>query len=129
MARQLKDVSGASGITVDWDDTKHRTVNVGKGVIDETLLDKGQGNDFKPKRIAVHLKLDLGDPKAPSVTLDDVHVKISHAIPAGKEKQAVAGWWNGSKWVRFKTFVYANGVFDVTLPPSWPTDPPIGVGP
>jgi hypothetical protein len=49
--------------------------------------------------------------------------------PCGKKRSAVVGWWNGSKWVKFGRFEYANSAFDVTLPPSWPTDPAVGAGP
>jgi hypothetical protein len=118
-----------TGVTVEWDDTKHPTVNVAGGAVDTALLKKGTGNEFVPSRIVINLKLDLGGPKVPSVNLVDVHIKIPHSIAAGKNDPPVAGWWNGTKWVKFGKFVYANGTFDVTLPSSWPTDPPIGVGP
>jgi hypothetical protein len=64
-----------------------------------------------------------------AVTLDKAHLKIAYPIPAGKSDPPVVGWWNGSKWVKFGQFVYESNAFDVTLPPSWPVDPPIGVGP
>jgi hypothetical protein len=126
-----KKQSVVSGVTVEWDDAKHAKVNVKDGPRDKTkLLKSAKGDDeFTPNKIVIDLKLDLGDPKVSSVTLNDVHIKIPHAISAEKNDPPVVGWWNGSKWVKFGKFVYANGTFDVTLPTSWPTDPPIGVGP
>jgi hypothetical protein len=112
-----------SGITVEWDDLKHHKVNVKDGPHDKTKIPKSAKNDdeFTPSRIVADLKLDLGDPTARFVDLDDVHIKIPYT---GAEP--TVGWWNGAKWMRFKQVAYANNLADVTLPSPWPTDPPIG---
>ena len=113
----------ASGITVEWDDLKHHKVNVKDGPHDKTKIPKSAKNDdeFTPSRIVADLKLDLGDPTAGFVDLDDVHIKIPYT---GAEP--TVGWWNGAKWMRFKQVACANNLADVTLPSPWPTDPPIG---
>jgi len=111
-------------ITVEWDDVKHPKVNVKDGPHDKTKIPKSAKNDdeFTPSRIVADLKLDLGDPTAGFVDLDDVHIKIPHT---GTEP--TVGWWNGAKWVKFHQVTFANGIIDVKLPSPWPTDPPIGV--
>jgi hypothetical protein len=121
-----KKKSVAAGVTVEWDDTKHHQVNVKDGPHDKKIIHKSaKGDDeFTPSRIVVDLKLDLGDATAQFVKLDDVHVKIPYT---GTEP--IVGWWNGSKWVKFKQVLYANHIADVTLPSPWPTDPAIGCYP
>lgn len=115
-----------SDVIVEWDDTKHPQLNVQAGPLDKAALPHSANNDdeFTPGRIVVNLKLDLGDAKAATVNLENVHIKIS--CNAGKPE---IGWWNGAKWVLFKQMVYANGIADVTLPSPWPTDPPVGCNP
>ncbi len=118
-----------SGITVEWDDAKHGKVNVKDGPRDKTKIprsDKGD-DEFTPSRIIVDLKLDLGDITVKQVTLNDVHVKVTYDN-AEKVKPTI-GWWNGAKWVKFKSVVHAGNVVDVTLPSPWPTDPAVGIYP
>lgn len=115
-----------SDVTVEWDDTQHPQLNVQAGPLNKAAIPRSANNDdeFTPGRIVVNLKLDLGNAKATTVTLENVHIKI----PYTGEKPTV-GWWNGVKWVLFKQVAYAVGIADVTLPSPWPTDPPIGVHP
>ncbi|HTP09900.1 MAG TPA: hypothetical protein VMP08_16700 [Anaerolineae bacterium] len=115
-----------TGISVTWNDAKHRTVNVKDGPRNKSDIPRSKNNDdeFVPSRIVVDLKLDLGDTKAVEVTLDDVHLQIAYS-----GTQPTLGWWNGAKWVKFKQVTYAKNVANVTLPSPWPTDPPIGSWP
>lgn len=117
-----------SGVTVKWDSAKHPKVNVKEGNFDKTKIPTGVQDEFTPARIVVDLKLDLGDPTAQSVTLDDVHVQIPYS-PSVVPGTPTVGWWNGKKWVTFKHVTFANNVADVTLPSPWPTDPAIGTYP
>ena len=112
-----------AGVTVMWNDAKHRTVNVKDGTYNKKNIPRSKNNDddFIPSRIVVDLKLDLGDAKAAEVALDDVHLQIAYSGEA-----PTAGWWNGKKWVKFKQVAYANNIADITLPSPWPTDPAIG---
>ncbi len=121
-----KQHASVAGITVEWDDAKHHKVSVKDGPHDKTKIHKSaKGDDeFTPNRIVADLKLDLGDPAAGFVNLDNVHIKVPYA---GAEP--TIGWWNGAKWVKFKHVVYASGLADVTLPSPWPTDPAIGMNP
>jgi hypothetical protein len=114
------------GVTVEWDEAKHHTVNVKVGPHNKKEIPKSaKGDDeFTPSRIIVDLKLDLGDAAAESVNLDDVHLKIPYT-----DTEPTVGWWNGAKWVKFKQVVYAHDIADVTLPSPWPTDPAIGSHP
>ena len=123
MAKQR---ASLSGITVVWDDAKHRKVNIKDGPLDKTKIPRSKKDDdeFTPARILIDLKLDLGDSKVAEVALDDVHVHIAYS---GVEP--TLGWWNGAKWVKFKRVAYANNIADVTLPSPWPTDPPLGAYP
>jgi hypothetical protein len=121
-----------TGVTVTWNDAdgaKYPKFEFKDGPRDKSVIPRSANDEFIPSRIVVDLKLDLGNASATKVTLSNAHVRIRHAIPAGKSEPPMVGWWNGSKWVKFGKFVYANNVFDVTLPPAWPIDPPIGVGP
>jgi hypothetical protein len=118
----------ASGVTVVWDDAKHPQINVREGTFDKSKIPTGVEDEFKPSRIVVDLKLDLGDEKAATVVLDGVHVQIAYTA-AAKQSTPIVGWWNGQKWVRFKDVTFANNLIDVTLPSPWPTDPAIGVYP
>ena len=116
-----------SGVTVTWNDAKHPKLNVKDGGRYKNYKKgdlKSDDDDLKPDRVVVDLKLDLGDPKATEVALDDVHVQIAYSgdVPT-------IGWWNGAKWVKFTKVAYANSVADVTLPTRWPTDPAIGTHP
>jgi hypothetical protein len=115
-----------ASITVEWDDTKHRKINVKDGPHDKKkILKSAKGDDeFTPSRIVADLKLDLGDPAAEFVDLEDVHIKIPY-----KGIQPTIGWWNGAKWVKFVKVAYADNTADVTLPSHWPTDPAIGIYP
>jgi hypothetical protein len=123
-----------SGVTVRWNDAKHPKLNVKAGARYKNYI-KGDlhsdygvlhsdYDDFTPSRIAVDLKLDLGNTTVSEVVLDDVHVQIAYSGAA-----PTIGWWNGAKWVKFEHVAYANHVADVTLPSPWPTDPPIGTAP
>jgi hypothetical protein len=121
-----------SGVTVTWNDAdaaKHPKFEFKDGPRNKSEIPRSKNDEFNPSRIVVDLKLELGNSSVSKVTLDKAHLKIAYAIPAGKSGPAMVGWWNGTKWVKFGQFVHANNVFDVTLPPSWPIDPPIGVGP
>ena len=121
-----------TGVTVTWndaDEAKYPKFEFKDGPRDKSVIPKSKNDEFTPSRIVVDLKLDLGDPSVSKVTLTNAHVKVVYAVPAGKSGPPTVGWWNGRKWVKFKQFVYANNVFDVTLPPSWPVDPPVGTGP
>jgi hypothetical protein len=121
-----------TGVTVTWNDmdaAKYRKFEFKDGPRNKSVIPRSSNDEFKPSRIVVDLKLDLGNSNESTVTLTNAHVKIAHAVPPGKSDPPTVGWWNGSKWVKFGQFVYANNVFDVTLPPSWPIDPPVGVGP
>jgi hypothetical protein len=121
-----------TGVTVTWNDAdaaKHPKFEFKDGPRDKSVIPRNKDDEFKPSRIVVDLKLDLGNSSEPAVTLTNAHVKIAYAIPAGKSDPPMVGWYDGRKWVKFAQFVYANNVFDVTLPPSWPIDPAIGVGP
>lgn len=115
-----------AGVTVTWNDAKHKSINVKEGSHSKSDIPRSKNNDdeFVPSRIVIDLKLDLGDAKAAEVALDDVHLQIAYsgATPT-------AGWWNGKKWVKFKQVAYANNIADITLPSPWPTDPPIGFYP
>ena len=122
----------ATGVTVTWnaaDAAKYPKFEFKDGPRNKSEIPRSKNDEFHPSRIVVDLKLDLGNSSVPTVTLDKAHLKIAYAIPAGKSDPPMVGWWNGSKWVKFGAFVYANNAFDVTLPPSWPIDPPVGVGP
>lgn len=123
MAKQRANVSG---VTVEWDDVRHRKVNIKDGPFDKTKIPRSKKNDdeFTPARILIDLKLDLGDSKVAEVALDDVHLQIAYSGVT-----PTIGWWNGKKWVKFKQVVYANNIADVTLPSPWPTDPAIGCNP
>jgi hypothetical protein len=121
-----------TGVTVTWNDAdaaKYPKFEFKDGPRDKSVIPHNKNDEFKPSRIVVDLKLDLGKSSEAAVTLTNAHVKIAYAIPAGKSDPPMVGWYNGSKWVKFVHFVYANNVFDVTLPPAWPIDPAIGVGP
>ena len=121
-----------SGVTVTWSDAdaaKYRKFDFKDGPFDKNAVPRSDNDEFYPSRIVADLKLDVGDSAVKTVTLDKAHLKIAYSIPAGKSDPPVVGWWNGAKWVKFRQFAYANNTFDVTLPPSWPIDPPIGVGP
>ncbi len=113
-------------IIVEWDDARHPQLNVKEGPLDKaTILRSATGDDeFTPSRIVIDLKLDLGDAKASTVALDNVHIKIPY-----EGKQPIVGWWNGAKWVKFKQVVYDKALADITLPSPWPTDPPVGADP
>ncbi len=115
-----------SGVIVTWNDAKHPKVNVKDGPLNKSVIPRSKNNDdeFTPRRIVVDLKLDLGDPAVSEVVLDDVHLQITYSGVA-----PTIGWWNGSKWMKFKHVAYANNVADITLPSPWPTDPPIGSAP
>jgi hypothetical protein len=122
-----------SGVTIDWDDNKHPKINVREGAFDKTKIPKSKtwgADDFIPNRIVIDLKLDLGNSTVSEVTLQDVHLKIPY-YNAGVTPTVV--WWNKKqdKWVKFKDVRYsaADQIADVTLPSTWPTDPPIGIGP
>ncbi len=117
-----------SGVTVVWDDAKHPMVNVKEGTFDKNRIPKGVDDEFTPNRIVVDLKLNLGDAKAESVALNNVHLQIAYTL-AQKNSQPTVGWWNGRQWVRFKEVAFANNILDVTLPSPWPTDPAIGIYP
>jgi len=123
MSRQLASVSG---VTVEWDDVKHPKLRIKDGPLDKSKIMRSAQNDdeFIPARIVIDLKLDLGDEKASSVILDDVHLKIPY-----KGEQPAVGWWTGARWVKFKQITFANNVADITLPSPWPTDPAVGVHP
>ena len=121
-----------TGVTVTWNDAdaaKHPKFEFKDGPRNKSEIPRSKDDEFYPSRIVVDLKLELGDSRASAVTLNNAHVKIAYAIPAGKSEPPIVGWYNGRKWVTFAHFVYADNVFDVTLPPSWPIDPPVGVGP
>jgi hypothetical protein len=121
-----------TGVKVTWNDAdaaKYSKFEFKDGPRNKSEIPRGKNDEFNPSRIVVDLKLDLGGSPVSAVTLSNAHVKIAYTVPAGKSEPPMVGWWNGSKWVKFGQFVYANNVFDVTLPPSWPTDPAIGVGP
>ncbi len=121
-----------SGVTVTWNDAdaaKYAKFEFKDGPRNKSEIPRSKNDEFNPSRIVVDLKLELGNSSVSKVTLDKAHLKIAYAIPAGKSGPAMVGWWNGTKWVKFGQFVHENNVFDVTLPPSWPIDPPIGVGP
>jgi hypothetical protein len=135
-----KQRASMSGVTVEWDDAKHRKVNATDGPLDKTKIPRSKKNDdeFTPKRIIIDLKLDLDDDSAVrTVALDgveqkvvdlvDVHLKIPHY----QGKRSTLGWWNGAKWVKFKDVTYddQNLVADVILPSPWPIDPAIGGNP
>ena len=119
---------GVAGVTIDWDEAKHPVLNAKEGRIkptrDKANIRKGDGDEFTPEQIIVDLKLDLGDSSVTSVNLDDVHLKVSY-----QGRQPTIGWWNGNRWVKFKTVTYTGNLADVTLPSPWPTDPPIGTAP
>jgi hypothetical protein len=118
-----KQQAAVAGIIVEWDDAKHRKLNVKDGPLNKAKkLKSAAGDDeFTPSRIVADLKLDLGDATAKFVNLDNVHIKIPYT---GTEP--IVGWWNGAKWVKFKQVAYANNFADATLPSPWPTDPAIG---
>jgi hypothetical protein len=121
-----------TGVTVTWNDAdaaKHRKFEFKDGPRNKSEIPRSEYDEFHPSRIVVDLKLDVGNSSVLTVTLDKAHLKIAYSIPAGKSDPPMVGWYNGAKWVKFEKFVYANNAFDVTLPPSWPTDPAIGVGP
>jgi hypothetical protein len=121
-----------TGVTVTWNDAdaaKYPKFEFKDGPRNKSQIPRSNSDEFYPSRIVVDLKLELGKPGMSNVTLDKARLKIVYAIPAGKSGPPVVGWWNGSKWVKFGQFTHANDAFDVTLPPSWPIDPPIGVGP
>ena len=113
-------------VTVEWDDARHPQLNVKDGPLDKaTILRSATGDDeFTPSRIVIDLKLDLGDAKAATVTLDNVHLKIPY-----EGRHPTVGWWTGAKWVRFTQVTYTDTLVDVTLPSPWPTDPAIGMHP
>ena len=115
-----------SGVTVEWDDSKHPQLNVQAGPLTKAaVLSSTKGDDeFTPARIVLNLKLDLGDAKATTVDLDNVHLKIPYT-----GVQPTVGWWNGARWVKFQNVKFDGSVADVTLPSPWPTDPPVGVSP
>lgn len=115
------------GVIVIWDDTKHAKVNAKDGPRDKTSIPYSAADEFTPGRIVVDLKLNLGDDTVKMVTLNDVHVQIAYSA-TGSDKP-IAGWWDGQKWVKFKQMTFADNLIDVTLPPSWPIDPPIAVFP
>jgi hypothetical protein len=121
MAKQHASVSG---VTVAWDDAKHRKVNVKDGPRNKSGIPRSKDDEFAPSRIVIDLKLDLGDAKVAEVALDDVHLQIAY-----NGVEPTIGWWNGKKWVKFKQVSCANNIADVTLPSPWPTDPPIGCNP
>ncbi len=121
-----KQLASLSGVSVEWDDAKHPQLRVREGALDKAKIMRSakQDDEFVPARIVIDLKLDLGDEKAATVNLDNVHLKIAY-----KGEQPTIGWWNGAKWVKFKQVAYANNIADVTLPSPWPTDPGIGIYP
>lgn len=122
-----------TGVTVTWDDAKHPKLNASNGDFDKTKIPKGVGDDFAPARIVANLKVDLGDTKATTVTLNNVHLQIAYT--SAKQVKPSVGWWDKDKgkWIKFKEeqkeVVFADNLIDVTLPATWPTDPPIGVYP
>ncbi len=115
-----------SGVTVEWDDSKHPQLNVQAGPLNKAaVFSSAQGDDeFTPAQIVLNLKLDLGDAKAATVNLNNVHLKIPYT-----GAMHTVGWWNGARWVKFQNVKFDGNVADVTLPSPWPTDPPIGVYP
>ena len=123
----------ATGVTVSWDDAKHPVLNAREGVFDKTSIPKGDGDEFTPARIVADLKVDLGDAKAATVTLNNVHLQIAYT--SAKQVKPTVGWWDKDKrkWIKFKEdareVTFTDNLIDVTLPATWPTDPPIGVYP
>jgi hypothetical protein len=118
--------TAVSGVTLEWDDARHPALRAKDGPRDKSRIPRSEKNDdeFIPSRIVIDLKLDLGDDKAATVDLDDVHLKIPY-----KGEQPTVGWWTGARWVKFKQITFANNVADITLPSPWPTDPAIGLHP
>ncbi len=129
MAKQQRSIGG---VTVEWDDAKHAQLNARDGGFDNAKIPSSanKDDDFKPARIIVNLKMDLGDAKAVILTLNDVHLKVRY-----QGTKPTLGWWNGKKWIRFKeeakeiAYDAVNAVADITLPAQWPADPPIGMYP
>lgn len=115
-----------AGVSIEWDTARHPKLRAREGTLDKSRIPRSaKGDDeFIPSRIVIDLKLDLGDEKAVTVNLDNVHLKIPY-----QGERPTIGWWNGARWIMFKQVTFANNTADITLPSPWPTDPAIGTHP